>query len=223
MSDLAHDTGEHGKRADEIGFSPVVASIFETLLSAIHSGRMAPGDKISDAKLADEFAVSRTPVREAILQLRELGVVEVAAGRFTRVAAVSPRQTKQAMLVWAALYGALVDEVAAAAPPDVREAMARDQAAFAREIPGSDYRALATYTFSFYSHLLELSANPILIRSITRVVHVIRLGGLHLPESIDIPALSEAQAQLVSAIDSRDPVLAHAAIDMIRHIDVPQD
>ncbi|MEO5614866.1 MAG: GntR family transcriptional regulator [Cypionkella sp.] len=45
------------------------------ILLWIDTGRLNPGDVIDEAELVTEFAVSRTPVREAILQLEAMGLV----------------------------------------------------------------------------------------------------------------------------------------------------
>ncbi|WP_426034137.1 GntR family transcriptional regulator [Cypionkella sp. TWP1-2-1b2] len=45
------------------------------ILSWIDTGRLNPGDVIDESELVAEFAVSRTPVREAILQLEAMGLV----------------------------------------------------------------------------------------------------------------------------------------------------
>lgn len=50
-------------------------TLTNTLLSWIDAGRLNPGDVIDEAELVAEFAVSRTPVREAILQLEAMGLV----------------------------------------------------------------------------------------------------------------------------------------------------
>src|SRR5690606_26093667 len=104
--------------------SKVVTRVFEQILDAIHDGRMQPGEHINDTKLADTFGVSRTPVREALQRLREIGVVEASANRFTRVAVVSPRETAEAMVVWLALYDALIDDVVPHVGTDAAEEMA---------------------------------------------------------------------------------------------------
>lgn len=209
--------------SDDGEFSPVVASIFDTLLESIHQGRMLPGDRISDARLAEQFRVSRTPVREAIQRLRTLGVVEAAAGRYTRVAEIPPQRTAQAMVVWTALYTALVDEVVGRVPIEVQAAMARDHEEFVRRLPLLDYRAIATTNFLFFGRLMGLSRNPILTDGITRVVHLIRLGSLDLPHSIDIAALAGAQTQLLQAATAGDPRLGREAIESIRAIEIPQE
>jgi DNA-binding GntR family transcriptional regulator len=221
MSTVAPDTGTDG--AVEANFSPVVASIFNTLLLGIHEGRLQPGERISDAALAEQFQVSRTPVREAIQRLRDLGLVEASASRYTRVAAVTPQQTSHAMAVWVALYGALVDEVAERVPADVRNAMAEDHQQFVSQLPTLDYAGIAAANFAFFGRLLPLSVNPILIDGITRVVHLIRLGSLDLPHAIDMAALADAQKLLLEALASADRRLGRQAIDTIRAIEVPQE
>jgi DNA-binding GntR family transcriptional regulator len=220
MSAVAPDAGDGG--ADDGNFSPVVASIFNSLLGSIHDGTLQPGERISDGRLADQFRVSRTPVREAIQRLRDLGLVEASASRYTRVASVTPRQTAQAMVVWTALYGALVEEVTADVPDDVHEAMARDHADYLTQLSTLDFPAIATATFLFFGRLMPLSANPILTDGIDRVVHLIRLGSLDLPTAIDIAALADAQKQLLQAVAEHDPKLARKAVDSIRAIDIPQ-
>ncbi len=50
--------------------------IFEKIREDILNGMYNPGEKIVEAKLADELGVSRTPVREALKQLELDGLVE---------------------------------------------------------------------------------------------------------------------------------------------------
>jgi DNA-binding GntR family transcriptional regulator len=221
MSTVAPHTGEGG--ADDGSFSPVVALIFNTLLAAIHDGTLLPGERISDGRLAEQFQVSRTPVREALQRLRDLGLIEASASRYTRVASVTPQQTAQAMVVWTALYAALAEEVAAKVPREVWEAMSQDHSDYLARLAKLDFPGIATTNFSFFGRLMGLSTNPILTDGITRVVHLIRLGSLNLPHSIDITALADAQQQLLQAITERDPRRARQAVDSIRAIDIPQE
>lgn len=55
--------------------------IFEKVREDILNGKYANGDKIVEAKLADELGVSRTPVREALKQLELDGLVESLPNR----------------------------------------------------------------------------------------------------------------------------------------------
>lgn len=50
-------------------------TLIATLLGWIDIGRLNPGDAIDEAALAAEFGTSRTPVREALLQLEAMGLI----------------------------------------------------------------------------------------------------------------------------------------------------
>ncbi|MFK4296686.1 DNA-binding GntR family transcriptional regulator [Arthrobacter sp. GAS37] len=49
--------------------------VLEQIKSAIVNKELAPGTKISEASLATQLQVSKTPVREALLRLRHIGLV----------------------------------------------------------------------------------------------------------------------------------------------------
>ncbi|MBP9185266.1 MAG: GntR family transcriptional regulator [Fuscovulum sp.] len=50
-------------------------TLIATIMGWIDIGRLNPGDPIDEAALAAEFAISRTPVREAILKLEAMGMI----------------------------------------------------------------------------------------------------------------------------------------------------
>ena len=55
--------------------STLKSHIFHKLRDAIVSGRYRPGDRLNESQIAREFGVSRIPVREALMQLQEHGLV----------------------------------------------------------------------------------------------------------------------------------------------------
>ncbi|MFZ4896310.1 GntR family transcriptional regulator [Plantibacter sp. Mn2098] len=61
-------------------------SIYERLLSDIILGRYMPEERLNVDAIAEEFGVSRTPVREAIIRLSSAGFVEVVRNSRTQVA-----------------------------------------------------------------------------------------------------------------------------------------
>ncbi|WP_108260383.1 GntR family transcriptional regulator [Mangrovicoccus ximenensis] len=56
-------------------------AIETTLLSAIVEGRIAPGSRLSENRLAEAFEVSRTLVREALTRLETRHIVSVSPRR----------------------------------------------------------------------------------------------------------------------------------------------
>ena len=174
-----------GGDEDRLATSRVVTTVFEQILEAVHEGTLLPGERISDAVLAAQFGVSRTPVREALQRLREIGIIEASPSRFTRVAVVTPEQTAQAYVVWLALYRALVEEVVPRVAEGTFEQLEEDHAQFLIALTKLDLQRIATTNFQFFSRLPAESHNPALQRAIVSVVHIVRLGSLHLPEYID--------------------------------------
>jgi DNA-binding GntR family transcriptional regulator len=50
-------------------------TLITTILGWIDLGRLNPGDVVDESALVAEFGVSRTPVREAVLQLEAMGLI----------------------------------------------------------------------------------------------------------------------------------------------------
>jgi DNA-binding GntR family transcriptional regulator len=70
----------------------IAAQIFQTLADRIAQGDVAPGQKLEEKALADEFGVSRTPVREALRELGARGLIEINPRRGGVVARISVPQ-----------------------------------------------------------------------------------------------------------------------------------
>jgi DNA-binding GntR family transcriptional regulator len=54
---------------------PLRENIYNKIIDNIVSGKISPGEKLTEGQLAKQFRVSRTPVREALLQLEKKGVI----------------------------------------------------------------------------------------------------------------------------------------------------
>jgi DNA-binding GntR family transcriptional regulator len=57
----------------------------------IEHGRLSPGDRLDEQTLATRFEVSRTPAREALLQLAAAGIVRLVPRQGAVVSSVSPQ------------------------------------------------------------------------------------------------------------------------------------
>ena len=60
--------------------------LYDALTSAIVTGEIAPGEKLSEPVIARRYGVSRAPVREAIRRLQERGLVSYVTNQGARVA-----------------------------------------------------------------------------------------------------------------------------------------
>lgn len=76
---------------EEVGVSNWVTS---KLREAILSGVFEPGQKLSQDRIAEDFKVSRTPVREAMKVLAAEGFVEIQSYRGVYIPEISARDVK---------------------------------------------------------------------------------------------------------------------------------
>ncbi len=90
-------------KADEIAL---------VLEEAIVSGELEPGLVLRQEELSERFAVSRTPVREALRRLAALGLVSFVPNRGVRVRTITLDELREAFLVRAELES-LATELAA--------------------------------------------------------------------------------------------------------------
>ncbi len=83
-----------GNKADELALA---------LEQAIVSGELAPGSVLRQEQVSAQYAVSRTPVREALRRLAALGLVSFEANRGFRVRTLSRQDMWEAFLLRAEL------------------------------------------------------------------------------------------------------------------------
>jgi DNA-binding GntR family transcriptional regulator len=119
------------------------------LEEAIVSGELAPGSVLRQEQVSVQYAVSRTPVREALRRLAALGLVSFEANRGFRVRTLSRAEMWEAFLLRAELES-LVTRVAASkmTETDLAE-LERAEQRFSRMTralrarqPGDDRRSL---------------------------------------------------------------------------------
>lgn len=88
-------------------------------------GRLAPGARLDEVQLAERFGVSRTPIREALLQLSSSGLVEIRPRRGAIVAEVGPQRLYE-------MFEAMAELEAACGRLAARRMTAQEREAFRR-------------------------------------------------------------------------------------------
>ncbi len=69
--------------------------IYEVLKERILLGKIAPGERIIESRIAEDLKTSRTPVREAFQRLVQDGLVERVTQGGVRVSVITPRMIKE--------------------------------------------------------------------------------------------------------------------------------
>lgn len=78
-------------------------SLRDTLEECIAVGEFVPGHHLDETELATRFGVSRTPIREALIQLASEGLVEIRPRRGAVVAEIGPARLVEMFEVMAEL------------------------------------------------------------------------------------------------------------------------
>src|SRR5919204_5450508 len=103
-----------------VRFSPIddrpeslAEMVYEAIRQSIMDKTLKPGSRVSEVGLARQLGVSKTPVREAMLRLRRIGVIESEGLRGGQVVRPSAAAIRQAYELREALEVFAVRQVAA--------------------------------------------------------------------------------------------------------------
>ncbi|MEM6547155.1 MAG: GntR family transcriptional regulator [Pseudomonadota bacterium] len=77
--------------------------LHDAIEDEILTGALAPGARLDETRLAERFGVSRTPIREALLQLSASGLIELRPRRSAMVAKIGPGRLVEMFEVMAEL------------------------------------------------------------------------------------------------------------------------
>src|SRR3974390_3259530 len=79
--------------------APQAPQVFETLHASIIEIKLAPGTALSRTELQRQFHVSSTPIRDALMRLEEIGLVDVFPQSGTLVSLIDVPQARQAQFL----------------------------------------------------------------------------------------------------------------------------
>ncbi len=161
----------------------LVDMLAATLQARMLSGELVSGTRLRQEALADEFGVSRTPIREALRKLQASGLVDLQPHRGALVRAPSAREIRDAYEVRAELEG-LAAELAAQrvqqrqldglheAQAEFRETLARmmqvrsDPGAAA---PDEEIARWRRANDNFHQLIQEAAANDVLVATLAHL------------------------------------------------------
>lgn len=189
--------------------------VYARLRAAIVTAELEPGRQLSENEVAGRFGVSRTPVREALVRLRDDRLVEIVPQLGTFVARISDRALADAQFVRESLECAAIRLAAERAQPaDVlalKAILARQEAA--RD--ARDFDGFHVLDDELHAALCELSGHGVAWRLAGRANgHLDRVRRLSLPEPDYLAEMVAEHGQVVDAVASGDP---DAAERTLRH------
>jgi DNA-binding GntR family transcriptional regulator len=117
MEEIISPNDEQGRRGSPP--SSLEQHVYELIKHDILSGHLHRGEPLVEARLAQEFGVSKTPVREALIRLRLDGLVSIERFRGARVANPSLRDVRETVELRRWIESGIADRIAEERPPDI--------------------------------------------------------------------------------------------------------
>ena len=145
------------------------SEIQKAIADDIVHGRRAPGAALDETLLAREFAVSRTPIREALRQLEMSGLVEARPHRGAVVCDVPPARLDDMFSVMRELEALCARLAAAGMAPDERAALRAMHESSAELVRGDRRDAYAAANDAFHDAIYDGSGNGFLAETARHV------------------------------------------------------
>ncbi len=188
----------------------LVDQVYRALLDAIRDGSLAPGARLTQEDIAQQLAVSRQPVLQALRLLKKDGLVMDAPGRGLQVTPLDPQVVGQVYQVRGAL-DALAARLAAQQQYRIAPALiAQGRKAAA----GRDIDAMIEADIAFHAAIYEGSGNPLIAQSAQlHWHHVRRVMGAVLQTTPQRESLWDEHQAIADAIAVGDADTAGRLID----------
>ena len=178
--------------------------IVQALTRAIVEHRLQPGAKLAEQKLADHFGVSRTLVRQALLQLSQHQLVRLEPARGAFVAAPSVTEARQVFAVRRMLETEMVRmfvlQVTPAKIRALRDHVAQEKLAVDR----NDASGRTELLGDFHVRMAELMGNEVRAQILGQLISRCALITLMYQSANAAEHSAEEHVQIVKALAARD-------------------
>lgn len=189
------------------------STIVEGLTRSIIAHRLKPGAKLVEQKLADEFGVSRTLVRQALFQLSQRRLIRLEPARGAFVAAPSAEEARQVFAVRrmleAEMTRSFVRRVTPAQIKALKAHVAQERVAVVRSGASERTELLG----DFHVRMAELMGNDVLAQLLDDLISRCALITLMYQTRQEAEHSNEDHARIVQALAAGDEALAVQLMD----------
>lgn len=179
--------------------------VHDRMLELIVAGSLTAGGDLRDHEWAEVVEVSRTPIREAIKRLEGIGVVDIAAARYTRLMSFDDALARQEAADWAQMHLLLVKTLI---PVTQRGLVSKLETMKGRhDRADGDRRRIQS--FAFFEQLRNASESFSLRLGATSAAYRFRLASNGLPDHSE--ADSVLHGEIIGALKNNAPELLSTA------------
>jgi DNA-binding GntR family transcriptional regulator len=220
MDELERYLSTHAARFTESSSSRLLREVaYERLKDAIRYAGLQPGQPLPESHLSRILGISRTPVREALQQLAQEGLVQIIPGRVVTVAAHSVQEVLNVVHLRSLLETELVRLAAETISDEELEQLWESLAEMEAAVESDDREGWSKADTGYHETLGRACPNELLsemtLQMRNRVHHLAVVDSQTNPARL--AACTLEHREIVEAIAARDPQAAEKA--MRRHID----
>lgn len=206
-------------RVDVLRRASTRSQVYNVLKRAIVSLDLPPGRALSENELAQRHAVSRTPVREALIRLADEGLVEVVPQLGTFVSRISVRDVREVQFIRETLERAslrgVIERITSTGERTLRRLLDEQRDAAA----DNDLHRWFATDEELHRTLLEIGGHPKVWPIVASAkAHLDRLRLLSLPDREILEELHTQHTELVDMVVAKQRRKADAVLT--RHLRV---
>jgi DNA-binding GntR family transcriptional regulator len=192
-------------------------AVYEAIRSGIVENRLPPGYPVTEAALAEQLGVSKTPVREALLRLKGAGVIEPNGRRGGRVVRRSEPAIRRAYEVREALEpyasGRAAERATDGELAELKSLAERSLSCAER----GDMKGFSRHDVEFHIAVARASGNALLWRMIEDALTLaLTLRRRDRPKATASTACGQAHVRIAQSIAGREASAAER--EMRKHI-----
>lgn len=155
---------------ERLGSRTLRDQIADQIRDAIAAGSVAQGERLVERKLATEFGASLSAVREALVELEAQGLVVRKRNSATHVVRLTSEAVEKLFKVRRALEGLVVEEAAAQATAEQREALGEMLEAMRADARRREADEFDDKLVRLHTLIWEAAGNEYLVQALQRTV-----------------------------------------------------
>ncbi len=186
--------------------------VYSYILDGLTSRRFFPGSRLNEEECASACGVSRSPVRAALLRLKEEGIVEILPGRGAFVAHPTREEIQKVFDLRCELEAYVAGRAAGRFTKADGRVLMKLVATQTEEHSRQDRLAVLNVAFEFHMAVARIADHPLAEKFLRQMIIQCNLYQLFYdPFSHSPPMSVEEHAEIVRALEGRDPLVASEA------------
>lgn len=178
-------------------------ALYQDLKRSILTMKRAPGSDIDEVKLAEEYGLSRTPLREVLRRMAGEGYLELRENRGAQVSAMTHKTLRDFFLAAPMIYAATTRLAAQNATAEQVKMLKEVQREFRAAIDSGNIEERVSCNDRFHALIGDIANNVYLSPSLRRLL----IDHARIADTFYRPRTAQMRKSLATAADQHDQMI----------------